>query len=791
MEAGRQPIPLLPWRLFAGLALLAVFSLGLAGLVISYLEQGRHGVEWLQLAGIALAVLGLGALLFRRIWRQQELRGRNALARQLVDLAAAVPGALVTFRQAPDGAISIVYASSAIEELCGLAPAQLADDASAFSALVHPADREHFHAAIAESARTLSLWHAEFRILHPRKGQIWIEGRSAPRREPDGAILWHGFIHDISQRRSAEAALRQATERWRHLAEAMPQLVWICDATGKGQYFNRHWQEYTGQVGQAWLETLHAEDQPRLTRVLDQATPDGNAFEGEFRLRRADGAYRWFKTHAVPIRDEAGILTGWYGFNTDIQAIKEVELSLQRSLLRQQALQKLDRAILESSTPEETAAKGLAHLATLLPCWSTAAMTIDLDAGEGIILAAHNRHESLGYVQGLHVSLADYGTADLAILRTGQIRTIPDLAALPSRPALLESLYRQGMRSCVRIPLMAEGRLVGALGLGSEETGYFGKAEMESALPVADVLAIALQQSLLRHRLLQQTATLEMRIQERTAELERLKDEAEAACRAKSQFLANMSSELKTPLNSLLILSELLADNAQDNLTPEQREFAQVIHHAGNDLLALINDILDISKLETGRAAVHCGDLGFVTILGHIDRIFRRSAEEKGLALDLELAAGLPAFIHTDFDHLEPILRNLVANAIKFTTAGSVLLRAYPAQAGWSAGHPVLAEAKTVVAFEVVDTGIGIAADQQANLFDPLPPVGIDMTRRYGGTGLGLHIARSNAELLGGELTVASTPGQGSTFTLYLPQIYVGPGSVAKKRGAPALLPMA
>lgn len=737
--------------------------------------------------GVTLLSLGLGGLLLRQIWHRQALQGRHALARQLVDLADTVPGALVSFRVEADGSASFPYASPAMEELCGLTAACLAEDADPFLAMVHPDDREHVRITLADSAGRLKLWHAEFRILHPQRGEVWIEGRSAPRREEDGSILWHGFIQDISERRASEHALQRATERWRQLAEAMPQLVWIGAKSGECQYLNRHWVDYTGcaaagQAGHAWLEAVHPDDRPRLAAALAQPAPDNGIVDGEFRLRGADGRYRWFKTHAVPMRDRAEEPMVWYGFNTDIQEIKEFETALHRSLLRQQALQQLDRAVLEARTPEEVAAKGLAHLDSLLSCWGSAALAIDLEAGEGTVLALKG-DGAPGYAVGQRHPLSIFGAQDLALLENGQIRVIADVAAQANRTPLVERLYQQGMRSYVRIPLMVERRLLGAVTLGSDQAGHFGKAEVEIARSIADVLAIALQQARLRQIQAQQTATLETRVQERTAQLERLKNQAEAASLAKSQFLANISQELQIPLHSLLILSEMLADNARGNLTPEQQGFARVIHSAGSDLLGLINDILDISKIESGRAAVQGSDFGFEAVLGYVDHLFRKPAESRGLHLDLQLADELPDFLHTDFDHLKPILRNLMANAIKFTPAGLVGLRIYPASGGWSPGRPSLARAAMVVAFEVSDTGIGIPAEKLAIIFDAFPQAEAGVSRRYGGIGLGLHIARTNADLLGGDLTVASTPGQGSTFTLYLPQALAAPASMAKAGG--------
>ncbi|HLL71780.1 MAG TPA: HAMP domain-containing protein [Pyrinomonadaceae bacterium] len=240
----------------------------------------------------------------------------------------------------------------------------------------------------------------------------------------------------------------------------------------------------------------------------------------------------------------------------------------------------------------------------------------------------------------------------------------------------------------------------------------------------------------------------------------------------KSEFLANMSHELRTPLNSMLILSRQLSENKDDNLTPKQVQFAETIHSSGADLLSLINDILDLSKIESGMMGIDISDVSFEDVSGQLERSFQQVALDKKLSFAIERDERLPAFMRTDEKRLQQILKNLLSNAFKFTEQGGVTLRVAPATHEQKFYQESLNRAERVVAFSVTDTGIGIAPDKQRIIFEAFQQADGTTSRKYGGTGLGLSISREIARLLGGEIRVASVPDEGSTFTLYLPLAY-------------------
>jgi len=268
-----------------------------------------------------------------------------------------------------------------------------------------------------------------------------------------------------------------------------------------------------------------------------------------------------------------------------------------------------------------------------------------------------------------------------------------------------------------------------------------------------------------------------LEVERKNQEIERasraLQDKAEQLAitsKYKSEFLANMSHELRTPLNSMLILGKLLAEG--EDLTEKQKEFARTIYSSGSDLLELINEILDMSKIEAGMMEVELGRVMFNDLCTYVERSFRQVAHDKGLEFSIHADPALPPGIYTDQRRLQQVLKNLLSNAFKFTERGKVSIGVSNAKSGWNPDNKTLTNAELVIAFSVKDTGIGIAPDKHRIIFEEFQQADGTITRKYGGTGLGLSISRQIATLLGGEIQLDSVVGEGSTFTLYLPVSY-------------------
>ncbi|MEG3634561.1 hybrid sensor histidine kinase/response regulator [Micromonospora palythoicola] len=469
----------------------------------------------------------------------------------------------------------------------------------------------------------------------------------------------------------------------------------------------------------------------------------------------------------------------------------------------QRDLGEVCRMIMQEVTPLVDAQLG----AFFLVDNSEGVMRLRLTASYGYVSRGHD--VTFGPGEGL------VGQAALS-RRTIRVGAVPD-----GRITLRSGLADTPPADLVILPVLFEGELLGVIEFATVTP--FSELHLSFLERLVSTIGIAvntIQANRRTEELLAQSQRLAHELQEQSAELQRtnaeledkakllseqkanietqnreielarlgLEDKAQQLTRAsayKSEFLANMSHELRTPLNSLLLLARLLMENSERNLTPKQIEFARTIHGSGSDLLRLIDDILDLSKIEAGRMDVEPTEVRFTEICNYVEQAFAPQAEEKGLDFQVRIGKDLPPAVVTDAQRLQQVLRNLLSNAVKFTDNGAVTLRISRAPEHAVFDVPALTNARQVIAFTVIDTGIGISDDKLSLIFEAFQQADGTTSRRYGGTGLGLSISRDLARLIGGTITVASAPGQGSTFTLYLPDVLAPDAVVAPAPPSP------
>jgi signal transduction histidine kinase/DNA-binding response OmpR family regulator len=423
---------------------------------------------------------------------------------------------------------------------------------------------------------------------------------------------------------------------------------------------------------------------------------------------------------------------------------RRAEKALRRYTERLRLLRDIDRAILAAQSPTATAQAALDHINALVPCWGAVILLFDWPAEQGLVLAATGRG-MLSCPVGTPIALGAYGTQDLAVLQSGEVYVVEDVRMLISPPALVQSLQVEGLQSYVRVPLVAQGELIAALNLWSDQLGAFTAEHVDIAREVADVMAIGIQQARLHEQVQQHAADLEQRVAERTAELREINAELES-------FSYSVSHDLRTPLRSIQGFAQILLDDYGDRLDADGRQYTQRIVAAARRMDTLTEDILTYSRLS--RAAMKLTPVSLEAVVEEV--LTQLEAEIRGKEASVTVEKPLPR-VMGHYATLVQVVANLLTNGIKF-----VLPSVRPHVRVWTE------EQDDRVCLRLRDNGIGIAPEYQERIFRVFERLHGPET--YAGTGIGLAVVRKGIERLGGQVGVESAPGQGSTFWVELPK---------------------
>ncbi|MBI9048982.1 MAG: transporter substrate-binding domain-containing protein [Anaerolineaceae bacterium] len=586
------------------------------------------------------------------------------------------------------------------------------------------------------------------------------------------------------QVRRQTADLEASEKRYQMLANVSPVGIFRTDKFGATTYVNPTWSQISGvsaknAMGDAWLSVVHPEDRDQLSKGWQKSAELQKKSNADYRFVHQDGSLTWVIGQAVPELDDNDQIVGYVGTITDITERKENEVALQRAMSAERKALDVARTIQEANLAlsryleiDEVLGVLLDYLNQLVPYDRSAVMLIEED-------------EKL-------VALMIRDASGNAILK----ENCPDLFDLQSNPTMVSMIHNQKSvlvrntkemgdwfcpisdedgGSWIGIPLIAIGQVIGIFALFRNGHNIFSDDDLMLADALAAQAAIAIQNGQLHDELQERAAELEDHVQERTTELEKRVIEvenlnavmselmenlsaavqkAESADRLKSAFLATMSHELRTPLNSIIGFTGILLQKLVGELNTEQEKQLKMVQGSAYHLLNLINDVLDISKIEAGQIQIHYDDFDMNTAVQNSLEKITPMSNQKSLQIDVILPEE-KLRIHSDQRRVEQVLINLLNNAVKFTEQGIITLQC-EINGNW-------------LITKIMDTGIGISEDAISTLFMPFRQVDSGITRQYEGTGLGLSICKRLVDLMGGEIWVVSVPGEGSTFSFTLP----------------------
>ena len=624
-----------------------------------------------------------------------------------------------------------------------------------------------------------SIDHYESIRLHKTGYPITVSTTISPIKDSQGQVVGASSIQrDITQRKTMETALRKSEARYRVLVSHAPVGIFQTDARGRYRYVNPYWESTVGLVGddalgEAWIQTIASVDRERVLHQWQGMIQTGVPFDLEYQVQPPEGDRRWVSVRALALMDEENQTTGFFGTLIDVTARQQAEEQLRQALHRERSgamiIQQM-RQTLDLGTILQTTTAALRHL---LNCDRVCIFQFNPDWSGQFIAESVVPHLppvlSNAMIRDTYLQETQGGC-----FRNHDAAYANDIYHQNYAECHLTLLEQFSTRSFYNVPIFVGSKLWGLLASHRSHAHVWRREEGKLIQQVGDQLGIAIQQS----ELVQQ-------LQQRSQELLEAKNQAEAANRAKSEFLANMSHEIRTPMNAVLGFADLLQPYTHHQ--PQARNYLQAITNSGSTLLALINDILDLSKIEAGKLQLHYEPVDLRRLVQEIHSIFLQQAADRGLSLEMHFDPNLPQLLMMDEVRLRQILFNVVGNALKFTETGGVTLYLHgcahqypsPNAQGDSCNlmpfpdpdHPTAS--RFCLELVVEDTGIGIAPDQHDRIFASFTQSEGQSNRKYGGTGLGLTITERLVQMLGGQISLDSELGKGSRFIFHFPDLEV------------------
>jgi PAS domain S-box-containing protein len=573
--------------------------------------------------------------------------------------------------------------------------------------------------------------------------------RRVRERTADLARANEALEMEITERREAEDALRQNEALLRSIINNSTAMIYVKGADGRYILINRHYEtvfnitleQIRGKTDydvfpQGFAEAFRAHD----LRVLQA----GIALEWEEYAPQSDGQHTYISIK-FPLFDASDTPYAICGISTDITERQQAEEALQQYAERLKILREIDRAILAAQSPEAIAQAALDRIYTLIPCWRAGISLFDWQTQQGIVFASVGR-STPRFPVGTRLSLEEYGMQDLAMLQTGQAYAVEDVQRLVPPPATVHAMQAEGVRSYVRIPLIVQGELIGALNLWNDQSGAFTADYVDIAREVADQLAIGIQQARLHEQVQRHAADLEVRVAERTAQLRDINAELES-------FSYSVSHDLRTPLRAMQGFGQAILEDYADRLDPLGRDYAQRIVAAAQRMNTMIEDLLACSRLSRVDLQLQPVDLRSVVadVLTQLEAELQAREAQVSVQGELPQVVGHPAVMHQ-------VVANLLTNAVKFVASG-----VKPAVRVWSEVRDEW------VHLWVEDNGIGIAPEHQERIFRVFERLHASQT--YAGTGIGLAIVSKAIERMGGRVGVESEAGHGSRFWIELARV--------------------